>query len=668
MPLSHVFELIRRFWNTQIYLSCFIFSLKFTRIGGSLIMKKTTGTNGVMREKLIKLNSWFDDRIKAHEYRHPDSEIARMYRWFNGDLFTQESRNSNKLRVGLAVLTVIVSIFVGSIVDKLWIEFVLMLILLGIAIYTTYKLDDHIKLSYKVLEVRDPIRDDLQQLLQMAEEATKGGFNKKIDIYTKDEIGQLADMFNMLFHNVSNFVGNLNVMSDESSKTSRHLEEISRTTSEVMQEVSATLQELSSTTQNLNSNLEELADGAVNVNSLTSDGLQKLEKLELKMKQMIEVADSASKCMVDISNASDKMSSIIEVVNNIANKTNMLALNAAIEAARAGDAGRGFAVVADEVRKLALSTQNSLEDIGVLVDGFREQTQKGIELIRENNKEISNGELILKETSENFNVIAQHISNMAEVVESSAAASAQIAKASHDITANTMVQATSIAEIAALSEQLSVKSTDLKRALSESYVGGSKIELDLDAFDKEYAMITEEDKQQLRAELGLTDRFVLGVISRLEPEKGLYFLLNGLKELFAIDDKSTCIIIGDGSLNMELKKYVRENELSKRVKFLGYRNDIAKLISIMDLVLLTSEKEGVPSMALMEAMAASKPIVASDVRGNQILVEHNKSGILVEYNDTGKLAASIMKFIAKREVGYAFGQEGRRRIEQLARE
>jgi methyl-accepting chemotaxis protein len=511
----------------------------------------------------------------------------------------------------------------------------------------------------------DDLKERLNNLLKSAEHVTKSGFGKQIKVDSNDEIGKLAITFNYLLDNVGSFVKELDEISDESSDTSRNLADITHRTSCVMQEVSATLQGLTSNTSELNGSIEEIAEGAKKVENLTKEGIDSLRNLELKMDNIVDDASKATISIKELHNTSNKMQGIIDVISNIAKQTNLLALNAAIEAARAGETGKGFAVVADEVRQLAGNTQESLLSISELISSFSEETIKTVNLIDLNNKEIIQGGEILERTSNTFNVIAENISNMVIGIENSVKASSQIANGSKEITSATSVQTTAISEIADLSQKLSNMSEELKSTLTDSQIGGSSIDFDLLSNDKEMDLISQNDKNQLRRSIGIEDNFVIGMIARLEPVKGYDFFIKGLKLVLKEHSNARCIIVGDGSLEHQLKEQVENEHLSDKILFLGYRKDILKLLSIMDLVVLTSEKEGMPPKILMEAMASKKPIVATDVKGNKILVNNNKNGLLVEYNNISQLAQSIDFFVKNPDKGTIFGNNGRKYLESL---
>lgn len=99
------------------------------------------------------------------------------------------------------------------------------------------------------------------------------------------------------------------------------------------------------------------------------------------IEHLAEQMNRSSLAMQGLQQESQKIGSVLEVIKSVSEQTNLLALNAAIEAARAGEAGRGFAVVADEVRTLAQRTQQSAEEIEVLIEGLQRGTQHTADIL-----------------------------------------------------------------------------------------------------------------------------------------------------------------------------------------------------------------------------------------------------------------------------------------------
>jgi methyl-accepting chemotaxis protein len=110
------------------------------------------------------------------------------------------------------------------------------------------------------------------------------------------------------------------------------------------------------------------------VNALCDQGKDITVDAVNQIKEVSTTVGNASKAMGELSESSDNIASVLDVIRGIAEQTNLLALNAAIEAARAGEQGRGFAVVADEVRSLASKTQQSTDDIQKMIEAL----QKGV--------------------------------------------------------------------------------------------------------------------------------------------------------------------------------------------------------------------------------------------------------------------------------------------------
>ncbi|MGB9809554.1 MAG: glycosyltransferase, partial [Caldanaerobacter sp.] len=124
-------------------------------------------------------------------------------------------------------------------------------------------------------------------------------------------------------------------------------------------------------------------------------------------------------------------------------------------------------------------------------------------------------------------------------------------------------------------------------------------------------------------------------------------------------------IVGTGELENKLKDYVYRNSLDKKIKFLGYRKDIPDLLNVCDIFALTSLHEGLPR-AIMEAMAAGKPIIATNVRGNRDLVRYGVNGYLVPINDIDATAKAITKLAENKNLRLRMGEEGRKIIQDYA--
>lgn len=171
----------------------------------------------------------------------------------------------------------------------------------------------------------------------------------------------------------------------------------------------------------------------------------------------------------------------------------------------------------------------------------------------------------------------------------------------------------------------------------------------------------------LREELGIGDgEVVVTCVAEFTPTKNHSFLLAAWKEVAKRFGHAHLLFVGDGELLERTKAWV-ERESLPRVHFLGRREDVPAVLSASDIVVLVSKREGLPR-ALLEAMAAGKPLVATDVRGNRDLVEDGVNGFLVPLGDVGALAFALGRLIGSKELRERMGEESRRKVEAYSLE
>lgn len=174
--------------------------------------------------------------------------------------------------------------------------------------------------------------------------------------------------------------------------------------------------------------------------------------------------------------------------------------------------------------------------------------------------------------------------------------------------------------------------------------------IDVGAFE------VERDPEALRAALGLSsdDRLII-TVGRLAVPKGQAFLLSALAILVRKHNNVKLLLVGDGELRESLQALTSRLSLTSRVIFAGNREDIASLLTVAELFVLPSVSEGT-SLALLEAMASGKPVVATDIPGNQSVIDHGKSGLLVPPADAGALAEAIETLLEDPEKAQALGR------------
>ena len=154
------------------------------------------------------------------------------------------------------------------------------------------------------------------------------------------------------------------------------------------------------------------------------------------MDQLGETLTNVSTAVNDLKHDAESISKVIDVINEIAEKTNLLALNAAIEAARAGESGRGFAVVADEVRNLASQTRSSTTSVAELVNNISQSTQHAVNIMNESLSNAQGCVQQVNETKESWSLIESAIANINQHVLQIGAVSNQQQTQLHEVSEN----------------------------------------------------------------------------------------------------------------------------------------------------------------------------------------------------------------------------------------
>jgi len=200
-------------------------------------------------------------------------------------------------------------------------------------------------------------------------------------------------------------------------------------------------------------------------------------------------------------------------------------------------------------------------------------------------------------------------------------------------------------------------SEGVKKVLVEGKVPAGLIEVIPSGID--FAPFAEaRHSDYLRREFHFApDDYLVGIVAQLEDHKGHTYLIQATKILKRQAPKIKVIVVGSGSLQMELDRQARDLAVDDIVFFLGFREDVPQILSSLDLFVLSSHLEGLGS-SLLDAMACRLPVVATMVGGIPEVVIHRETGLLVPPRDPGALAEAILKLYLDRTFASRLGEKG----------
>lgn len=303
----------------------------------------------------------------------------------------------------------------------------------------------------------------------------------RVEILGNDELSTVSQQFNTLLASTQSMIQIVQTTIDELSVTTNQLERTSHSTDSSLKQqqietdsVATAMTEMGESINEVATTTEYAANKAEAGYIVANLGLTEIQHTQLSITELSNELQSANDEVMDLSSLSAQISSVLDVIKEIAEQTNLLALNAAIEAARAGEQGRGFAVVADEVRTLAGRTQNSTEEINAIIHSVQEQTKRVVNTIGQCSdkvvKSVSSSEeasIQIQKMMEEMQQILDNSTQIAAAVQQQSAVADEAARNINAIRDITQANVCSVADNAQSSEHLAVKAKDLKQAISQ---------------------------------------------------------------------------------------------------------------------------------------------------------------------------------------------------------
>jgi methyl-accepting chemotaxis protein len=205
---------------------------------------------------------------------------------------------------------------------------------------------------------------------------------------------------------------------------------------------------------------------AKHAGELSAEGGEVIDRAVGEMKRIAESVRAVADSIANLDQQSERISSIVQTIKDVADQTNLLALNAAIEAARAGEAGRGFAVVADEVRKLAERTTQATGEIGGMIGGIQSSAQTAVVAMRDAVSQVDRGTGLAEEAGSAIVSIRSATSEVTGVMNDISAAISEQGVASTSIAQQVERVAQAAEENSAAARESSAAAEELRRLAS----------------------------------------------------------------------------------------------------------------------------------------------------------------------------------------------------------
>jgi methyl-accepting chemotaxis protein len=315
--------------------------------------------------------------------------------------------------------------------------------------------------------------------MEIASRIAAGDLSSRIDVdSTHSEslmvsMKRMQDQLAQLIRKIHDSATHVSSSADDLAAASSQVSVSSAQQSQDTASVAAAIEELTVS-------IDEVAGSANQAEQIASDSGKRSDQGALQVKdatdEMTRIARSVNDTaeqMATLTTQSKQISSIANVIKEVADQTNLLALNAAIEAARAGEQGRGFAVVADEVRKLAERTTSSAQEITTMIASIQEHTDKATATMQQGNERVSEGVVLaeragdsMRHISESSKVVVSAVTGISNSLREQRSASGEIAQRVANIAQMTDENSVGVSRVASTAGQLKSMADELKQAVS----------------------------------------------------------------------------------------------------------------------------------------------------------------------------------------------------------
>lgn len=342
------------------------------------------------------------------------------------------------------------------------------------------------KFTKNTIEEKEYLVKSVDKMLEEMMRFANGDLTIELSSDRNDEIGKLFEGFNSSVKNIRELIGQVAQNVSSTAETSVKISSSSEQMAADAQEQSARTSEIASAVEEMTKTILETtrhssqaAEAAKHGGEIAFEGGKVVDETIAGMDRIAEVVSKSAATVKTLGKSSEQIGEIIQVIDDIADQTNLLALNAAIEAARAGEQGRGFAVVADEVRKLAERTTKATKEIAAMIKQIQTDTNDAVNSIDIGNKEVQKGKRLADKAGESLKEIINSTREINDMIMQVAAASEQQSTTAEEVSKNieainNVIQesALGVQQIASASIDLNEMTENLQKLISKFKITG----------------------------------------------------------------------------------------------------------------------------------------------------------------------------------------------------